>query len=328
MLESRQLLAAITLAGSVYQDLNNNGKLEAGEAGIAGVTINLTGKTAAGATVTMTTKTNAQGRYAFSVAAGTYNIAEVQATGFLNGKTSTGFVGGAKAGADVVTGVNVTGLVSCAAADFGEIKPGGISGTVYVDTNNNGVIDVGEKRISNVLITLTGANDQGAVTLTAHTDVNGNYSFGNLRPGTYVITETQPAGYLQGKLSLGSAGGTIGADIFSNVKIGQGVIGAGYNFGEMLPPPTSGGGGGTGGGGGGGTGGTCKKGHSAGGSDGHSDGSKDCKNKGGSDGNSDGGKDKNCHCDGHPDNGNNKNNGCGNAYGVPNRDAQSHGKGH
>src|SRR5439155_22207573 len=121
----------------------------------------------------------------------------------------------------------------------------------------------------NVLITLTGTNDQGAVTLTAHTDVNGNYSFGNLRPGTYVITETQPAGYLQGKLTLGSAGGTIGADVFSNVKIGQGVIGAGYNFGELLPPPTGGGGGGGGGGGTGGGGGNCKKGHSAGGSDGH-----------------------------------------------------------
>src|SRR3954469_4587735 len=92
MLESRQLLAAIALTGSVYQDLNNNGKVEAGEAGIAGVVINLTGKTAAGATVTMTTQTNAQGRYTFNVGAGTYNIAEVQAAGFLNGKTTTGFV--------------------------------------------------------------------------------------------------------------------------------------------------------------------------------------------------------------------------------------------
>jgi len=308
----------------------------------------------------MTTKTNAQGRYTFNVGAGTYNVAEVQAAGFLNGKTTTGFVGGAKAGVDIVTGINVTGSVTCAAADFAEIKPGGISGTVYVDTNNNGVIDVSEKRISNVLITLTGVNDQGAVTLVARTDVNGNYSFGNLRPGTYVITETQPAGYLQGKLTLGSAGGTIGADIFSSVKIGQGQIGANYNFGELLPPPT--GGGGSGGGGGGGTGGSggsnCKKGHSDGhsdnskdcknkggsdghsdgnkdckknsdgGSDGHSDGGKDCKNKGGSDGHSDGGKDKDCHCDGHPDNGNNKNRGCGNAYGVSNHDQKSHGKGH
>src|ERR1041384_7101529 len=78
MLESRQLLSAISLNGSVYQDLNNNGKVEAGEAGIAGVTITLTGKTAAGANVSMTTLTNAQGRYTFSVAAGTYNIAESQ----------------------------------------------------------------------------------------------------------------------------------------------------------------------------------------------------------------------------------------------------------
>src|SRR2546422_10387807 len=82
MLESRQLLAAISLTGSVYQDLNNNGKVEAGEAGIAGVLITLTGKTAAGANVSLTTTTNAQGRYSFSVGAGTYNVAETQASGF------------------------------------------------------------------------------------------------------------------------------------------------------------------------------------------------------------------------------------------------------
>src|SRR3954471_17862723 len=66
MLESRQLLAAINLTGSVFQDLNNNGKVEAGEAGIAGVKITVTGKTAAGANVSMSTTTNAQGRYSFS----------------------------------------------------------------------------------------------------------------------------------------------------------------------------------------------------------------------------------------------------------------------
>src|SRR6185436_4928904 len=236
-LESRQLLAAtIALTGTVYQDLNNNGKVEAGEAGIAGVTINVTGKTATGANVSMTTKTNAQGRYTFNVGAGTYSVSEVQAAGFLNGKTSTGFVGGAKAGVDIVTGINVTGSVTCAAADFGEIKPGCVSGTVYADAYYIDVIESTEKRLSNVLITLTGTNDQGAVTLTARTDANGNYSFMNLRPGTYVITETQPAGYLQGKLTLGSAGGTIGADVFSNVKIGQGVCGTAYNFGEVIPP--------------------------------------------------------------------------------------------
>src|SRR3954454_5442003 len=70
MLESRQLLAAINLTGAVYQDLNNNGKLEAGEAGIAGVLITVTGRTAAGANVTYTQTTNAQGRYNFAVAAG------------------------------------------------------------------------------------------------------------------------------------------------------------------------------------------------------------------------------------------------------------------
>ncbi|HBH54383.1 MAG TPA: hypothetical protein DDY91_21060, partial [Planctomycetaceae bacterium] len=40
------------------------------------------------------------------------------------------------------------------------------------------------------------------------TDANGAYSFGNLRPGSYQITQTQPAGYLDGQETVGSAGGT------------------------------------------------------------------------------------------------------------------------
>ena len=39
------------------------------------------------------------------------------------------------------------------------------------------------------------------------TNASGAYSFGNLRPGTYTLTETQPAGLLDGKDTAGSLGG-------------------------------------------------------------------------------------------------------------------------
>src|SRR5687767_2804342 len=89
LLEPRRLMAII--AGSVYVDLDNDGVRDANEAGIANVTITLTGTTTAGASVTRTLKTNNSGFYSFeNLAAGTYNIKETQPSGFLDGKDTAG----------------------------------------------------------------------------------------------------------------------------------------------------------------------------------------------------------------------------------------------
>src|SRR5205085_1541427 len=80
----------------------------------------------------------------------------------------------------------------------------------------------------------------GAVSLTATTTAGGAYSFANLRPGTYVLTETQPAGYLDGKDTIGTPGGTAGNDVFSNIVLATNVNGANNNFGELLPSSLAG----------------------------------------------------------------------------------------
>jgi len=89
-----------------------------------------------------------------------------------------------------------------------------ISGTVFIDGNNNGNVDSGEKPLAGVQINLTGTDFTGAaVNISTLTDLNGNYSFGGttlLKPpqvGThYTITEVQPAFLLNGidKNSLNS----------------------------------------------------------------------------------------------------------------------------
>ena len=65
------------------------------------------------------------------------------------------------------------------------------------------------------------------------TDGAGNYRFSALRPGTYALTETQPAGYLDGADTLGSLGGTLGSDLFSNIVLRANQNGIDYNFGEI-----------------------------------------------------------------------------------------------
>ena len=83
-------------------------------------------------------------------------------------------------------------------------------------------------------MTLTGVDDRGnAVSQTTTTDDSGAYAFNGLRPGTYAIVETQPAGYTDGIDSIGSQGGVVGNDQFTGIALQQGVRGINNNFAEL-----------------------------------------------------------------------------------------------
>ena len=111
---------------------------------------------------------------------------------------------------------------------------GNLGGFVYEDNNDNGEIDLGEAGIEGVTITLTGVNDAGQnVHIVTTTDEFGSYVFHNLRPGTYTITQSQPAGYNDGRDTIGTLGGSAGNDVFSNIVINAGDKGFNYNFGEL-----------------------------------------------------------------------------------------------
>ena len=119
------------------------------------------------------------------------------------------------------------------------LTPSSLSGTVFEDFNDDGQIDFGEKGISGVAITLTGKDDLGnAINLSQTTDADGAYVFLNLRPGSYRITEAQPAGHPQGIDTVGTAGGSLAATDQIFVQLAQGIDGLNYNFGEQ--PPTTG----------------------------------------------------------------------------------------
>ena len=119
-------------------------------------------------------------------------------------------------------------------------SPSSLSGLVFVDFNNDGQVDFGEQGIAGVTITLTGTDNLGhTVCQSQTTDANGIYLFGNLLPGNYTLTETQPGGYGQGIDSIGTAGGSLVATDQFFVPLGPGVNGLDYNYGEH--PPAGGG---------------------------------------------------------------------------------------
>jgi hypothetical protein len=120
------------------------------------------------------------------------------------------------------------------------LAPSSLSGVVWQDFNDDGQVDFGENGIDGVTITLTGTDFLGnAVNQSQQTSGGGAYSFLNLLPGSYYLTETQPAGYVQGIDSVGTAGGSLSATDQFSVSLDAGVNGLNYNFGEQ-PPAGSG----------------------------------------------------------------------------------------
>ena len=66
---------------------DNDGIQQAGEPGLAGVTITLTGFNNSGQVVNMVTTTNSLGHYSFNLASpGTYVVTEGTTTGYIQGK--------------------------------------------------------------------------------------------------------------------------------------------------------------------------------------------------------------------------------------------------
>ena len=78
---------------------------------------------------------------------------------------------------------------------------------MFEDVNGNGVRRTRRAGHCRGDVTLSGVSNNGAITpKTATTDSDGNYAFTGLTPGTYVIAETQPAGYSDGIERIGTPG--------------------------------------------------------------------------------------------------------------------------
>ena len=65
-----------------------------------------------------------------------------------------------------------------------------LSGTVFTDSNSNGVQDSGETGYQGATVTLSGTG-----TAATTTDASGAYAFSNFTAGSYTVTLTTPGGY-------------------------------------------------------------------------------------------------------------------------------------
>ncbi|MGE3343271.1 MAG: SdrD B-like domain-containing protein, partial [Vicinamibacterales bacterium] len=236
-------LQAATVSGFVYVDSDNDGVKDAGEAPIAGATVSLSGTDINNAAVTATTTTDAAGYYEFTgLVPGTYTVTEMQPAGYLDGKDTAGSLGGSTATNDVIATIGVPSGGNSQNNNFGELQAAAVSGFVYVDADNDGIKDAGEAPIAGATVSLSGTDvNNAAVSSTTTTDAAGYYEFTGLMPGTYTVTETQPAGYLDGKDTAGSLGGsTTTNDVIATIVVPNGGTSTDNNFGELQAATVSG----------------------------------------------------------------------------------------
>jgi len=193
-----------TIYGSVFEDTNVDGIRDAGEVGISNVTVTLDG--------TITTTTAPNGNYTFSTTvAGMHTIIETDHAVYTSTTSAVeyadpGNVPNASEFAPFGLKTDLPGyfsttpnevhinviLGSSYRVDFGDMLTNAglasIYGTVFNDTNGNGVWDMGELGIPDVLVTLDGV-------VTTTTDLNGNYTFPITIAGPHTVVETDPSGH-------------------------------------------------------------------------------------------------------------------------------------
>ncbi|MDD2647294.1 MAG: SdrD B-like domain-containing protein [Eubacteriales bacterium] len=188
--ESRELTVAMiqtgVIAGSAWEDLNLNGLLDEGEPTLEGVSVTLLGLEGENSVVT-----GADGAYRFdNLMPGEYQLAFTLTEGHLFTTaspwgTEMGSVAEAGNGLDGLSPVLTLSMGGAyLSAGVGTISPGSIGDTAFLDENENGVQDTGERGIPGITVSLF---KDGAEVSSAVTDESGHYYFGMLYPGAYSL---------------------------------------------------------------------------------------------------------------------------------------------
>ncbi len=228
----------ISLAGTVFDDPNQNIVQDTGESGVAGVTLTLMESNGSQFVSTgRTTTTDANGHYIFEfLQPGTYEVDETLPTGYFAVGAAAGTVAGVTDGtvtnSQTVSQVALLGGDTSVQNNFALIRPASISGNVS-DC-------LADQALSNVTVNLL--NSSGQVIQHVTTDSAGNYSFTGLQPNaTYGVQEIVPNGYMFHVESAGSVGGSTATNTqITQITVGDGTAATAYNFCDVLPGSISG----------------------------------------------------------------------------------------
>jgi SdrD B-like domain len=186
----------------VWEDKNANGIQDAGEPGLAGVVVSISGTDTQGNIVNATQTTGPDGTYMFTdLLPGNYTIIFSKPNNYVISTSDAGGNDSKDSDANPLNGIAPTVVLvggdNITTIDAGMYLPVSIGNYVWNDLNINGVQDLTEQGIPGASVTLNGTKGDGTVIapITIQTDSNGAYLFSNLAPGTYTVSFTTPVGY-------------------------------------------------------------------------------------------------------------------------------------
>lgn len=186
------LNATVTLGQRIWEDLNGNGRQDAGEPGLIGVTVQLWSESGA---LLQTTVSTVNGAYAFSgLAPGTYRVRVLPPFGYQFTVPNQGTDDTVDSDVEPATGrtasivlADATGSRDWAAGLF---RPVTIGDRIWEDVNGNGVLDSGEPGLAGMTVQLFDSRDTLIASTTTAT--NGAYTFQGLPPGDYYLLVVPP----------------------------------------------------------------------------------------------------------------------------------------
>jgi len=176
-----------TIDGTVFIDNNNNGILDIADTRVpfVEVYVDRDNNGIADLTVDEVVQADQDGDFRLSVPAGTWHVLPVFFGFDILEPTSPGLLPITVSAGDQFVGAN-----------FAFLNPGSVSGTVFGDTNGNGIQDAGEVGVAGKTVYADVNNDGVPDTgdLTALTDSSGNYTITGFNTGTFTIRLDVPPG--------------------------------------------------------------------------------------------------------------------------------------
>ncbi len=181
-----------SIGDRVWVDSDGDGRQDAGESGVAGVTVELLD---AGGAVVASTTTAGDGSYGFGLLLpGDYGVRFAAPAGFVFTVADAG-VDTLDSDADasgLTATMSLPGATVNNNVDAGVFETAGVGDRVWDDLDGDGVQDPGEPGVGGVTVELLDAG--GATIDSTTTAADGTYGFSGLTPGTYTL-ELRGAGW-------------------------------------------------------------------------------------------------------------------------------------
>jgi len=201
----------------VWADLDGDGIQDAGEPGLAGVTVALLGVDVLGGSVSLTTVTDGDGLYRFEdLVPGTYTVTVTNPGGYVFSPQGQG--DDAARDSDVAPAGGVTAALTLVSGqsnltiDAGLVPLARVGDYIWHDLNANGIQDDDEPGVAGVTVMLIVDGGNGT-SMTTLTDSDGFYSFDALIPGIeYQIVFELPSGYANFTVPHSGSDGAVDSD--------------------------------------------------------------------------------------------------------------------